>query len=197
MRPASTRGGSFARSRTGSPRSRPGVIVAAAHNRTFADEWIARQFPHCVSVGFVNPARPTSLDIFDRMVDRPIDEHEADKQHALFTAITGNATPLGSPRITLDASDLDAGNGGVARARPAAGTLCVRLSGRHGDRPAQSMAAGAVCRNRRRDPATPWAADDRGRRSIGSAESRSRRRRRTASEASTCRSGLERPAAWA
>lgn len=101
---------------------RPDVIAAAAHNRTFADEWIARRFPECVTVGFLNPAKPSSLlggvadengaarprtAVFDRMVECPVDEHEAVKQRALFSVITGSEMPERLPKITLTPDDMD------------------------------------------------------------------------------------------
>lgn len=95
----------------------PDLLVAAAHNRTYADEWILHQFPHCATVGFVNPDLPGSrLDALpsetmwpgtrrDTLFTRPVScetrAHELDKARALLRAISGEEPGSGAPQIQL------------------------------------------------------------------------------------------------
>jgi ADP-heptose:LPS heptosyltransferase/GT2 family glycosyltransferase len=129
--------------------ARPDIVVAAAHNRTYVEEWLLHQCPRAETVGFALPGavldnvpedlRPggTRRDV---LLTRPVDcaesDHEAAKQRALFAAITGESMPERLPAIALDdetrrgAADfvrtLGLEPGGYAFACPA-GTMSVAL----------------------------------------------------------------------
>jgi ADP-heptose:LPS heptosyltransferase len=98
-------------------RVRPDVLVAAAHNRTYVDEWLLHQFSGCDTVGFANPEKPGSLldalpalitpsgarrdELFTHTVYCGVDAHETEKYRALFRAIAGADLPDRAPAITL------------------------------------------------------------------------------------------------
>ena len=96
-------------------RLNPDVLVAAAHNRTYAEEWILHQFPDCDRVGFELPhsllqhipaeAQPQGSrrrELLTRPVTCATDDHEATKQRSLYAAIAGSDMPERLPRIVLD-----------------------------------------------------------------------------------------------
>ncbi len=95
----------------------PDTLIAAAHNRTYVDEWLVRQFPECESVGFANLLLPISIldawridlpsgsgrpQLFTRAVHCSVDMHETEKYRALFQAVTGAPLADRPPTISLD-----------------------------------------------------------------------------------------------
>ena len=95
--------------------ARPDIVVAAAHNRTYVEEWLLHQCPDAESVGFNLPREvlghvPAAMQPGgtrrERLLTRPVDcaesDHEAAKQRALFTAITGEPMAERLPAIALD-----------------------------------------------------------------------------------------------
>ena len=93
----------------------PDVIVAAAHNRTWVEEWLLHQCPRASTVGFllsggvlehvpadVRPGGTRRDPLLTHPVDCAERDHEADKQRALFSAIAGEPMPERLPAISLD-----------------------------------------------------------------------------------------------
>ena len=129
--------------------AQPDLLVSAAHNRTFVEEWLLHQFPHAESIGFDIPrrildglppeARPGGRrrdPLLTKAVTCVESDHEAVKQRALFAAITGTDLPERLPTIVLNADCLDRAAervrslglepGGYVFACPA-GTMTVQL----------------------------------------------------------------------
>jgi ADP-heptose:LPS heptosyltransferase/GT2 family glycosyltransferase len=95
--------------------ARPDVVVAAAHNRTWVEEWLLHQCPDADTVGFALPGAvlehvPADLrpggTRRDPLLTRPVEcvetAHEAEKHRAIFAAIAGAPMPDRLPAIALD-----------------------------------------------------------------------------------------------
>lgn len=94
----------------------PGIVVAAAHNRTYVEEWLLHQCPEAETVGFdlpraildnvppdIRPGGTRRTTLLSRPVRCAESDHEAAKQRALFAAITGSEMPERLPAISLGA----------------------------------------------------------------------------------------------